>query len=176
MAHLVIGILLFTGSPIRAENVTTIDLSTQPNLKSWSNIIPNASRRFVVLLDFTNAAVLDRETGLVWEKSPAIAGVDWSTASYECLNKNVGGRKGWRLPSAFELATLIEPSVAAPGPTLAPGHPFANIQAVLYWSATTGGGAQTDALGVSFFFGNINFASRTGNNPFWCVRSSMNTD
>ena len=35
------------------------DSSRQPHLKSWSNIIP-AAKRFVVLADFNNEAVLDR--------------------------------------------------------------------------------------------------------------------
>src|SRR5215472_9762541 len=36
---------------------------------SWDQSIP-AATRFVVLTNFASAAVLDRETGLVWEKTP----------------------------------------------------------------------------------------------------------
>ena len=51
-----------------------------------------------------------------------------------CPNKNVGGRKSWRLPSFPELASLIDPSNA--NPTLPTGHPFTNVQSAHYWSAT----------------------------------------
>ena len=91
----------------------SIDPATQPALKSWSNKIP-AAKRFVVLPDFNNEAVLDRETGLVWEKSPDQGGAyRWDTdeAAAACINSNVGGRKGWRLPAIDELASLIDPSV-----------------------------------------------------------------
>lgn len=37
---------------------------------SWDQKLP-AATRFVVLMDWNNEAVLDRETGLVWEQAPA---------------------------------------------------------------------------------------------------------
>ena len=110
----------------------------QPHLKSWSNIIPNAAKRFIVLADFNNQAVLDRETGLVWEQTPDATDRLWTDAASYCLNKNVGGRKSWRLPSIPELVSLVDPAVA-PGPTLPVGHPFTNVQSSQpkgYWSST----------------------------------------
>src|SRR5687768_11610081 len=65
---------------------------------SWDQTLPTATR-FVVLSNFGGNAVLDRETGLVWEKAPSTTPVDWISARFQCSASTVGGRKGWRLPS-----------------------------------------------------------------------------
>ena len=97
---------------------------------AWDRKLP-AAFRFLVLTNWENEAVLDRETGLggsarripcrspgLEQRLPASTG-PWSN------------RKGWRLPSAVELMSLIDPSVPfPPGPTLPPGHPFVGIQTV----------------------------------------------
>jgi hypothetical protein len=179
LGTLAIGATLLLAAPVSAEDSTTIDPSTQPHLKSWSNIIPNANRRFVVLADFSNQAVLDRETGLVWEKAPDTTDSLWTDALITCANKKVGNRKGWRLPSIPELASLIDPTVVSPGPTLPVGHPFTNVQssqAKGYWSATTM--AANAALAWHAFFDN---GLVTGNGKLvtdfvWCVRGPMNAD
>lgn len=101
----------------------------------WDQVLP-AEQRFVVLPAFNSDAVLDKETGLVWEKSPQTTAVSSSNVRLTCANKAVGGRKGWRLPSLPELASLVDPSVASPGPTLSSGHPFLNVQSTNYWSTS----------------------------------------
>lgn len=173
---LAIGAPLLLTAPVGAENSTTIDQSTQPNLKSWSNIIPNANRRFVVLADFNNQAVLDRETGLVWEKTPEITPGTWNGAQHNCINKAVGGRKGWRLPAIVELTSLLDPSVQPPGPLLPAGHPFSNIQMTLYWSATTFAFNSSNAWFVDFHDGHVEAFDKTNMNVFWCVRGGMNAE
>jgi hypothetical protein len=106
---------------------------------AWNQKLP-ADKRFVVLLDWNSEAMLDRETGLVWEKTPTIAMASWGAARNRCANLTTGDRKGWRLPSMPELASLVDPLVGPPGPTLPPGHPFTTgttgVQSALYWSAT----------------------------------------
>ena len=179
MGALVLGGLLLTGcgsggdSAVQAQSAGVIDLSGVP--PNWDKNLP-AAQRFVVLAAFANAAVRDNETGLVWEQSPQTTIAIWNFARLGCINKTVGNRKGWRLPSMPELASLIDPSVAEPGPTLPPGHPFTNVLSSNYWSATTvadvgnawsvgfdNGVVQTDGKGSAF-------------NGVWCVRGGMNAD
>lgn len=142
----------------------------------WDQALP-ASQRFVILPAFNNEAVLDKNTGLVWEKSPATVRTIWESARTTCINKNVGGQKGWRLPSVAELASLIDPSVPSPGPTLPPGHPFLNVQSFFYWSASTSAVSSTNAWLVNFLNRDVFDGFNKGNAiGVWCVRGGMNAD
>jgi hypothetical protein len=104
---------------------------------SWDQTTP-ASTRFVVLTNFNSQAVLDRETGLVWQRSP----FQNITAGHEvaitfCLNSTVGGRAGWRLPAAAELGSLIDPT-ATTVPGFPAGHPFIGfpVSTTAFWTST----------------------------------------
>ena len=88
----------------------------------------SAAQRFVTLPAFANAAVLDKKTSLVWEKSPQTTSSRWSVARRTCVEKSVGGQTDWRLPSLEELASLVDYSIAPPSLALPPGHPFLSIQ------------------------------------------------
>jgi hypothetical protein len=144
-------------------------------MPSWEQTL-HGPTRFVVLSNFGGAAVLDRNTGLVWEKSPHTVAVTWNGARFHCINKNVGGQKGWRLPSIPELASLLDPSVAAPGPTLPSGHPFTGIQPAGYWSATTSAEDPSEAWFVYFRMGFVDSDSKSFSGQVWCVRGAMNAE
>ena len=132
--------------------------------------------RFLILTNWASQAVLDKETGLVWERSPVIAPDTWSVARFACTGRPTGNRKGWRLPSVHELASLVDPSVTPPGPTLPPGHPFTNVQSDNYWSATTDAGNLANAWGVSFVNGGVDVGAKNLSLQVWCVRGGMNAD
>jgi hypothetical protein len=142
---------------------------------SWDQKLPDATR-FVVLLDWNSEAVLDRETGLVWEQSPTIMTLPWIGALNQCVNRTIGNRKGWRLPSMPELASLIDPSVAVPGPALTPGHPFLNVNLSLYWPASADADNPTFAWFVGFLDGGVDTGGKALNNRIWCVRGGSNAD
>jgi hypothetical protein len=147
-------------------------------LASWDTII-NGPGRFRVLGVFNNAAVLDRETGLVWERSPEAVTRDWLGAHRVCVDKAVGiaSRKGWRVPTLQELASLVDPTQdRGNGPALPVGHPFTNVRPDFYWSATTFGENPTYAWGVAFVDGILiepgaRFTGKTNTGYVWCVRS-----
>jgi hypothetical protein len=149
----------------------TTDVSDLP--QNWSKKLPSASR-FTILSAFGDAAVRDDETGLVWEKTLETTEVSWTDARAACADKDVGGRKGWRLPSISELASLLDPSIRT-GPSLPLGHPFTNIQDV-YWSATSLTDNSKNAWLVFFDTGKVLYAFKTITFHIWCVRGGMNAD
>ena len=138
-----------------------------------------AAQRFVVLAAFNNEAVLDKNTGLVWEKSPQTPGAPWANACVDGLNKVVGRQKGWRLPSIVELSSLIDPS-AGPVPTggllLPKGHPFTNVYSLQYWSATTTADDPNRAWFVFLEDGYTGSFIKSTSYQLWCVRGPMNAD
>ncbi|MGH2359619.1 MAG: DUF1566 domain-containing protein [bacterium] len=146
------------------------------DLESWDQKITNASKRFNVLSAFNNEAVLDKETGLVWEQSPATTLHMWDSVGFQCTSRTVGGRKGWRLPSVHELASLVDPANAEP--SLPTGHPFTNVQFPdsNYWSATARADDPLRAWDVDFGFGDVEVDTKTHTLHAWCVRGGMNAD
>ena len=138
------------------------------------NTLP-AAQRFVILPAFANDAVLDKKTGLVWEKSPQTTSVRWSVARRACAEKSVGGQKDWRLPSLEELASLVDYSVGPPSLALPPGHPFLSVQSAVYWSSTRPGDDPKGSWAVHFGLGGgstfINWAHSV---LAWCVHDGMN--
>jgi len=148
-------------------------------MNSWDKKMNSAKERFRVLSAFNNEAVLDRETGLVWERSPMKQALLWPNARLACAQKAIGGRGGWRLPAFNELTSLVDPAVAVSGvPRLPAGHPFLNVQASAYWSATIFAEEPGFALTVNFQFVagsdapiGVNDANTNGGlNPVWAVR------
>lgn len=135
--------------------------------------------RFIVLSNMDSNAVLDRETGLVWEKSPRIIGPpqQWGSAHILCNELTTGGRLGWRLPTLQELASLVDRSVPGPGPKLPAGHPFTDVQSAGYWSATTRAEFSSNvAWYVLFDQGFVNFRPVDDLFHFWCVRGGRGVD
>jgi hypothetical protein len=164
--------------PARAQTTAVGPYYATP---SWDQTLPCATPatcpRFIVLSNFNSEAVLDRETGLVWERSPT--GSDgWADVLFTCHNKALGNRKGWRLPTIEELTSLIDPSVAFPGPTLPAGHPFIGVESptTFYWSATTWAADASYALYVRFSDGVVDASIKANSRVGWCVRGGQGTD
>ena len=132
---------------------------------SWDQKL--TATRFIVLTDWSSAAVLDRETGLVWEQSPSTTTDTWYYQSFHCINLNTGGRTGWRLPTIQELLSIVDRSQS--NPSLPSGHPF-TVQSSDYWSATSNANNATNAWNVDFNNGNVNNDDKSNdNNHAWCV-------
>ncbi len=138
---------------------------------SWSQKLPTA-QRFVLVLD--GEGVLDKETGLVWERSPDTTQRPWIDAIYYAYGKNVGGRGGWRVPTVEELRTLVDPTQS--NPALPSGHPFSNVQSERYWASTTNVFSTTSAALVHFYTGQAGRFGKTSTSYVWCVRGGHGHD
>jgi hypothetical protein len=137
----------------------------------WDANKPSASR-FTVLTEFNGTAVRDNNTGLVWEQMPTMA-MDWSSARNQCLNKPVGGTRGWRLPSVAELTSLVDPSLVPP---YVPPTVFAGVLVGNYWSSTSiMDGGSVNKYSVNFGDGMVGTTAKSSTTVnVWCVRGSMN--
>jgi hypothetical protein len=153
--------------------------------------------RFIVLSNFNSEAVLDRETGVVWQRDAGGPRVDWWTASRTCNGASIGGRKGWRLPTVQELSSVIDPG-ALSAPRLPAGHPFQNVHATInaqnqidaYWSSTAFDPPPDPNTGlidstpqawiVSFYNFAIDGIFKFGDSRYtwyrWCVRTGQGVD
>jgi hypothetical protein len=164
---------------LSAANAQTVMNGPYYATPSWDQTLP-AATRFVVLSNFNNEAVLDRETGLVWARSPNIFPENWYAASQRCYRITIiGNRKGWRLPSSQELSSLVDPSVASPGLALPPGHPFTNVElGALYWSATKADDDFETAYSVGFNGERNMETAKKGTrlSRAWCVRGGQAID
>jgi hypothetical protein len=134
-----------------------------------------ACPRFELVLD--GEAVLDKETGLVWEKSPSTTTRTWTQSQLSCYKTRTGDRLGWHLPTIEQLASIVDPTnIDLSLPT---GHPFTNVQSGLsdiYWSATTKAGSTTSAVRVEFRFGGVDDRAKTASGYMWCVRGGQSHD
>ncbi len=131
--------------------------------------------RFVVLKKFNHAAILDRETELIWERTPSAQGAGWTHAPLLCATKTVGGQRGWRLPSFLELMTLVDPSGEgyAAGTVLPTGHPFHGVQPDTYWTETTSSRNDRQAYAVDFVAGDLTTQNKSRISYYWCVRGGI---
>jgi len=171
LGTIVLGMVAFGASPAGAASAAGLYYATP----SW-DLKLDASTRFIVLTNWGSAAVLDRETGLVWEQSPSTSAFTWGNgqAAFHCNNLSVGDRKGWKLPTIQELASLVDGDPHnTSSPRLPPGHPFSNVQSSFYWSASTNASFTGHAWGVDFGDGGVLNGYRTSNFFVWCVRGGQ---
>lgn len=168
---MVLALIGFATNPAGAATTAAGPYYATP---SWDQTLPS-STRFIVLSNMSSNAVLDRETGLVWEQSPSTSTFIWEAAQFHCNELGTGGRMGWRLPTLQDLASLVDRSVS-PGPRLPSGHPFSNVQSSDYWSATVFATDTSSAWVVDFFNGFVVLQGKIGSHFAWCVRGGQGVD
>jgi hypothetical protein len=138
---------------------------------AWEQSLPAAERFQLVM---AGNAVLDRETGLVWERIPVTSALTWTQASGQCYHRVIDIRRGWRLPSLQELSSLID--TTQNDPALPPGHPFGSIGNVKYWTSVDAAGNSASAHTVDLSAGFPFVDAKTSTLRVWCVRGGAGRD
>ena len=152
------------------------------SIPSWNEKLacdaPGNCPRFVVLPEWNGAAVLDKETGLVWERTPNTSLVTWSQADMGCNRRIVSGRMGWRLPTVQELSRLGNGMATQFSILVLPsGHPF-QLSCYSYWTSTLSADnplpQYANQAWFVAFFGTIPTTEPTSNTKAaWCVRGGQ---
>jgi len=144
---------------------------------SWSQTLPGASRYTLVLND---DAVLDKETGLVWQQDPAAVLRTWNQAIQRCYDAGTGRRAGWRLPTVSEMGSLFGDWDGSHA--ISAGHPFSipdlnNCAGVVcqFWTSTSVENDVTKAytVRIEIISGTWRAAdaeNKTDDFRAWCVR------
>ena len=138
---------------------------------------PAANGRYVV--DATAKTVLDKVTGLTWQREPPVTGgssgqttgqFTWADAKSYCDNLVLAGQSDWRLPKIVELRTLVRRKTTgtAIDAVAFPNTPVSGMS--YYWSATPYQGGSSDAWNVNFSYGNSFNGSVASSYRVRCVR------
>ncbi len=152
-------------------SVEWVDHSPNPRFAIYD---PNGGSDPDILTTLEDDIVFDKETCLLWERSPNVSIVDGSMPGgfqEYASSLSLGGRRGWRAPGLEDLLSLMAISPGDDGLYLPAGHPFVNIQEGWYWSATIEQSSNFVLYLVDFSTGEMDIQSRNATNKYvWCVR------
>jgi len=98
-----------------------------------------------------NGTVYDTKTKLTWQQAVSSSTYTQAGAASYCSTLGLNGAT-WRLPTVKELVTIVDVSVASPGPTV-DSTAFPGTPASFFWTSTLYAGASGLAWSVNFYSG-----------------------
>jgi hypothetical protein len=107
--------------------------------------------------------VTDLVTGLTWSAPLDDVGETENAAAASCAALG----PGWRLPTRLELVSLVDYTIAAPGPTI--NRTFAGTPGAIFWTSSLYAGDDGDAWNVGFDAGYSDYGLRDGMDRVRCV-------
>jgi hypothetical protein len=113
-----------------------------------------------------DGTVTDAVTGLTWEGAVDDTGTMQQEAIARCTAKG----EGWRLPTRLELVSLVDFSIAAPGPTI--NAIFPRTPATTFWTASAYYGDVGDDWYIGFDVGYSDYGIEDQSSLVRCVRSA----
>ena len=118
--------------------------------------------------DNGNQTVADQNSGLMWMKSDDGTKRQWQGAVDYCNGLDFAGRSDWRLPTRFELDSIVDY-----GPSFPAIHPVFSCQSSFYWSASIYVDDPAYAWGIFANDGGDHWLDKS--NPYYvrCVRGGL---
>jgi hypothetical protein len=116
----------------------------------------------------TPGVVLDRVTGLEWQRDVPAEMLDWQGARAACACLSLGGHRDWRLPSRIELVSIVDYTRHDPA---IDSQIFPDTPTDWFWSASPVAASDPPAAWyVAFFDGDTHHAELTVAYHHRCVR------
>jgi hypothetical protein len=112
--------------------------------------------------------VLDRVTGLMWQRKVDTAKVTFDAAVMKCQDLQLAGYDDWRLPSRIELVSILDTSEVQPA--IAPSF-FPATPSDWFWSSSVASDDPSSAWYVYFYFGYPKTDERRSRFSVRCVRT-----
>ena len=127
--------------------------------------------RFVTSKD--GKEVCDRTTGNIWEQDPESDNprqpMTQPQAIAFCETLDKGHGPVYELPSIQQLGSVLDYTIAPPGPVVDTGV-FTNVLPTVYWSGTPFAAPGGEGWGVDLGVGDVGFNDTSSQVFVWCVR------
>jgi hypothetical protein len=113
--------------------------------------------------------VKDNKSLLTWQQGHSEVQKNWNDAVTYCTGLILGGVSGWRLPTKFELESLVDVKVASPMVDVKafPDTPDGDW----FWSSTPFVGLSGNAWAIHYGFGGTNYTDMRSSFLVRCVHS-----
>ncbi|WP_437664880.1 DUF1566 domain-containing protein [Sorangium sp. So ce1182] len=152
------------------------ELGFHPNDDTFlGRVLCVGGQRAIMPPDLLVAAgwVLDRSTGLVWQRRASTEEFTWSAALTHCEELTLAGQSDWRLPSAKELLSIVDDERSGPAIDL---EAFPGTTSDPFWSSTPAINSSEQVIIVGFSSGisvnnYVKYNGRDYLNYARCVRS-----
>jgi hypothetical protein len=118
----------------------------------------------------TPDVVIDRLTGLMWQRRPSSTLMTWPKAQQACAELSLAGQRDWRLPSRIELVSLLDTRRTQPSIDV---EAFPGTPSDWFWTSSRAADDPNSAWYVYFYFGYPRTDDVTNAFSVRCVRTEQ---